>query len=79
MPHFFFDTHNGDWAHDNVGIECVDIKSAREAAKRTLAEMASSTVPLGSDYQSVTVVVRNHRRQPVYTASLSFVGLMVES
>ncbi|MGX7709517.1 DUF6894 family protein [Methylobacterium sp. Gmos1] len=77
MPRFFFDIHNGVWSHDEDGIECVDVEEAYLQAKRALPEMALEQVPRDGDHHTITVLVTDEDRQPVYTATLAFTGLAI--
>ena len=78
MPRYFFDIHDGSWNRDEVGVECADVEEACQHAKRALPELAVDQVPRDGDKHTITVMVTNENRHPVYTATLSFAGLMME-
>ncbi len=77
MPRFFFDTHDGEWDRDDVGIECANVDVACQEAKRALPDMAFDRTPRDGDQHTITVLVSDENRQPVYTASLTFSGLLM--
>lgn len=78
MPHYFFDIHDGSWSRDEVGVECANDEEACQHAKRALPEIAVDQVPRDGDKHTITVLVSDESRQPVYTATLSFAGLMMK-
>ena len=78
MPRFFFDIHDGEWSRDAEGIECEGIHEARREAKRALPAMALEQVPRDGDHHTITVLVTNEDRQPVYTATLTYAGLLMK-
>jgi len=79
MPRYFFDIHDGEWSRDEEGIECPDIKAACQEAKRTLPAMALDQVARDGDQHTITVLVSDEHKQPVYTATLGFAGLLMRS
>lgn len=78
MPRFFFDIHDGEWSRDAEGVECADVEAACHEAKRVLPGMAVDQVPQDGDQHAITVLVTDEERHPVYTATLSFAGLVLK-
>jgi hypothetical protein len=78
---YFFDIHDGSkLVRDPEGHECTDINEVRLDAMRTLPEIAKQEIPrLAADAQAFTVVVRDEARETVYTATLTFAGLKMET
>ena len=74
MPHYFFDTNDGDMLdEDDVGLEFPDPESARRAAIAALPDMARDRLPDG-DRRNFSVRVRDEAGTVLYAASLSLVG-----
>ncbi|BAQ49209.1 MULTISPECIES: DUF6894 family protein [Methylobacterium] len=78
MPRFFFDIHDGEWSRDVEGVECADVVAACYEAKRVLPGMAVDHVPQDGDWHAITVLVTDEDRRPVYTATLSFAGQLLQ-
>lgn len=74
VPRFFFDVHDGQHQRDDEGTMCVDLQAAVIEAKRLLPDIARDEVPKDGERQTITVVVADAERRPVYSAALSFVG-----
>ena len=50
MPHYFFDTFNGDsWIDDDEGFDCENDGAARAEAHGGLGDIAYDEVPTGAD------------------------------
>lgn len=81
MTRYFFDIYDGTkLVRDPEGHECSDMNEVRAEATRTLPEIAKQEIPrLEGDAQAFTVVVRNEARETVYTASLTFTGLWMNT
>jgi hypothetical protein len=77
MPRFFFDLHDGHWDRDDVGTECADVEHAIQQAKRTLPAMALDQLPHDEDRHTVTMLVTDEDGRPVYTATLTYSGLLL--
>lgn len=78
MPRFFFDIHDGEWSRDEEGSECRSVEEACRQAKRTLPAMAVDQVARDGDHHMITILVTDAHRQPVYTATLTFAGLLMK-
>lgn len=76
MPRYFFDFDDGKWARDEEGSEFADADQAIVQAKRALPAIVLDHLPRSGDRHTVTMHVTDERRQPVYTAVLSFSGLI---
>lgn len=77
MPRFFFDLHDGHWDRDDVGADLIDVGEAILQAKQTLPAMALDQLPRDGDRHTMTVLVTDEDGRPVYTATLSYSGLML--
>lgn len=76
MPRYYFDvTDEGGARRDAVGVECPDLAAARAEAVRVLPDIARHEMPKDGDRHLFTVIVRDGRGCPVYTATLGFAGL----
>jgi hypothetical protein len=75
MPRYFFDIHDGDTCVDEHGMQLPNLDAAIDEAIRSLPNIAAHEIPVGDDRRHFTMVVRNSRNQPVYTAALSYVGI----
>ncbi|MCJ2124477.1 DUF6894 family protein [Methylobacterium sp. J-077] len=74
MPHFFFDTDDGDFRHeDDEGFELPSIDAARIEALDALPEMARNKFQ-DRDRRTYSVRVRDENGTAVYSASLALVG-----
>lgn len=54
------------------------VAAACQEAKRALPDMASDQVLQDGDRQVITVLVTDEGRRPVYTATLTFAGLLMK-
>lgn len=71
MPHYFFDTRDGDrFISDDYGTVLPDLQAAKKVAAESLAELAREVVP-GSDKRVLTVEVRD-QQQLVLETRLTF-------
>lgn len=77
MPRYYFDLHDGQFIHDDVGVECADFDAVRREAKRALPAMALDVLPKDGDQHNITVIVRDESNRTIYTATLSFTGLTI--
>jgi hypothetical protein len=74
MPHFFFDTDDGDLhSQDDEGFELPSVEAARIEALDALPDMARNKIP-DRDRHTFAVRVRNEGGTVVYSASLDLVG-----
>jgi hypothetical protein len=78
MPRFFFDLNNGEWDRDELGSEFADLDQAIAQTKRTLPAIALDELPRDRDYHTVTIQITDENRQPVYTATLTYAGLLMK-
>ena len=70
MPHYFFDTDDGDRSQrDEEGLDLPDAQAARTAALEALPDMVRDTLPDG-DRRSFTATVRNQHGTVLYTVTL---------
>ncbi|WP_336490905.1 DUF6894 family protein [Methylobacterium nigriterrae] len=69
MPRFFFDIHDGDFIHDDVGHDLPNLKTVRAEAQRALAGMAATKPPDANAIQ-IRVDVRDDSGKRVVMASL---------
>jgi hypothetical protein len=77
MARYFFDIHDGREMRDNVGTECATLEEAYQHAREIIPEIAAHEIPAGGDRQAYTVLATNEQGRPVYTAALSFLGLVL--
>lgn len=75
MPRYFFDIRDDAFTRDEDGIECADFAAVCREAKRTLPDIARDVLPKDGEQHSISVIVRDERDHPVYTATLTFTGL----
>ncbi|MET0527341.1 MAG: hypothetical protein ABW003_03185 [Microvirga sp.] len=74
MPHFFFDTDDGDFRfEDDEGFELPSLEAARIEALDALPDMARNKLP-DRDRHTFSVRVRDEGGTVVYSASLDLVG-----
>ena len=74
MPHFFFDTDDGNFRHeDDEGSELPSIEAARIEALDALPDMARNQFP-DRDRRTYSVRVRDEDGRVIYFASLDLVG-----
>jgi hypothetical protein len=70
MPHYYFDTRDGDkFVEDDLGVILPNVEAARDQAAICLAEMAKDVLP-GSTRRELAIEVRDGA--PVLKASLVF-------
>jgi hypothetical protein len=74
MPLYFFDLDDGEFVHDEVGVECPDFDAVRREAKRALPALAQEILPEDGDHRTMRAIVRNENDDIVYTATLTFSG-----
>ena len=71
MPHYFFDTRDGDmFIEDDIGLDLPDLDAAKRQATLSLAELARDVIA-GSERRILIVEVREDRK-PVLEARLTF-------
>ncbi|MDP4002321.1 hypothetical protein [Methylobacterium sp. NEAU K] len=75
MARYFFDIHDGTIQFDEDGTECATLEAARAQAMRLLPDLAREEAPREGDRQNYTVLVTDEDHRPVYSATLSLVGL----
>lgn len=70
MPQYLFDLISGDKHQvDLAGVELPDDDAARDAALRSLADLARQDIPRGGD-SSICIVVRRGP-VPIYSATMT--------
>ncbi len=75
MPRYFIDTDDDDsLVRDDEGQEFVDAHAARTAALAALPDMARDHIPDG-DRRTFRVAVRTEDGTPIYSATMTLVGL----
>ena len=79
MPRYSFDIHrNGEVMIDSECQELPDVEAVRKEAMAVLPEIALNALRVDGDRQNFVVVARDQSGVPVYTATLSYVGLKLE-
>lgn len=74
MPHYYFDTQDGErFTSDDVGLECASREALRDAAISALPDMARDSLPNG-DRQDFIVKVRDDGGRYVFQATLSLIA-----
>ena len=72
MPHYFFDTRDGDdFIRDEIGIELDGVEAARDEATRGLADLAKDALP-GSIRRELAVECRDEMDRALLRAALWF-------
>lgn len=79
MARYYFDVHDGTSQRDDEGKECPTVEDACAHAKTLLPEIALHELARDGDRNAYTVLIRDEDNNPVYSATLSFVGLMLKS
>jgi hypothetical protein len=69
MARYFFDTHDGNFVRDDVGIECDSFQAVRAIATAGLADFAKDALP-GAKWREMAVRVRDDQGRPVMQAIL---------
>lgn len=75
MSRYYFDVHNGISQFDDEGTECATLEEVRAQALKVLPDMARDKVLGGDERLIYTVLATDEDRRPVYSATLSLVGL----
>ena len=78
MPRYFFDIHDGGSNRDDIGTECADDEAARLFAIRTLPDIASDEIPKDGDRRHFVALITNESGQPIFSATLSYVGVWLK-
>ena len=74
MPLFYFDVYdNGRLSADDHGVECIDLREARDQAVGLLPDLARDELPDGETH-SFVCVVRRHDGARCYRPTLTFNG-----
>ncbi len=74
MPHFFFDTDDGDRSvHDSEGMDLPNPEEARRLVLGVLPDMARNNVPDGYR-RTFAIAVRDKAGTTIYRATLSLEG-----
>ena len=72
MPHYFFDTRDGDnFIRDELGIELDGVEAARDEATAGLADLAKDALPRAIR-RELAVEVRDGAERQLLRASLWF-------
>jgi hypothetical protein len=78
MPRYFFDVHDDDQiSRDVTGFEFDDLAAACLQAKQLLPAIALDEVPKDGDRKIYAVVMSDEARIPIYSATLTFAGMML--
>ncbi|TXN81105.1 hypothetical protein [Methylobacterium sp. WL8] len=76
MARYFFDVHDGSvHQFDDKGTEFDTLDEVREQAMRLLPDVARDQALHESGRNAYTVVVTDEDHHPVYSATLSLVGV----
>lgn len=76
VPHYFFDTRDGDeFIRDDIGLDLPDLQSAKAQAALSLAELARDVLP-GAERRTLIVDVRDEH-QPLLTALMVFEAILL--
>ena len=70
MPRFFFDISDGGLTVDDTGTEFPSAHAARDAAIKTLPDVAQDEIGEGQS-REVLVLVRNEEGRAIFSASLT--------
>ena len=70
MPRYFFDIADGDLIEDDEGTEFPDAHAARDAAIRTLPDLARDEIGAGQS-REVVVLMRDGAGRAIFTAALT--------
>ena len=74
MPHYYFDTDDQDFLHnDDDGVELTSDAAASAIAQRALSEMARDRLPDGNP-RTFLASVRNEAGKVIYRATLTLKG-----
>lgn len=74
MPQYFIDINDGDrTSEDTDGYQFADDQEARKAAISLLPDIAADVLPDG-DTRTMTVMLHDQRRTPIFKASLHLHG-----
>lgn len=80
MARYFFHIHqNGNLIKDHEGSEFANLEQVRVEAMHTLPEIAKDQVPKDGNRQAYMVLVTDEAGGPVYSATLTFAGLWLNS
>jgi hypothetical protein len=78
MPRYFFDVQDdAHMSRDEDGYELDNVAAAYVQAKRLLPAIALDEVPRDGDRKTYVVVVSDEARVPIYSATLSFSGIIL--
>ena len=78
MARFFFDIHDDTGSHiDADGHEFGSLDQVRKEAQRLLPDIARHELPEDGDRRSYVVLVRDENGQPVYSATLTYAGVIL--
>ncbi|MCO6052340.1 hypothetical protein NGM99_21355 [Mesorhizobium sp. RP14(2022)] len=76
MQRYYFDIHSDRHSQlDETGTEFSSMAEVRKEAMRVLPALAAEEVPKDGDKQGFTVLVTDSAGRPVYSATLSYIGL----
>ena len=78
MPRYFFDVHDSFVSYDDTGVELQGLHEVRQSALRALPAIAADEIPMGGDRRHFTVLVKDDAGLPVYSATLSFIGMWLQ-
>lgn len=75
MARYFFDVDDGTMQRDEEGTGCASSEEARAQTMKFLPDLARQHAFDGGDRHTYTVLVSDEHHHPVYSATLSLVGL----
>ncbi|TXM97820.1 hypothetical protein FV242_30530 [Methylobacterium sp. WL64] len=75
MSRYYFDIHDGTSQFDDAGTECITLEEVRAQALKVLPDMARDQTAEGNERLIYTVLATDEDHCPVYSATLSLVGL----
>lgn len=79
MPRYFFDFHDDEKVLvDGEGSVLADFEEARREARHCLPDIACKKIPHEGDHRVFAMTVRDEDGHPVYAATLSYTGAVMD-
>lgn len=80
MALYYFDIHDDQNVRlDDVGVELDTPEQARMEARQSLSDIAGDELFEHGERRSFLILVRNDKKIPIYTASLNYTGIWLET
>ncbi len=80
MALYYFDIHDDQNVRlDDVGVELENPEQARKEARQSLSDIAGDELFEDGERRSFLILVRDDKKTPIYTASLNYTGLWLET